>query len=412
MGGIKFLKRQLNGTKIGEFLKSKKNALIKKDEFSFDKLNIVIPTEELNKRARINLVIPSMLDINVFGGISTASKIFLDLANVLNVETRIIVSGNEEFKKSRTLKLSGYKGEIVYLSKESHIKIRVNDIFLVTHWTTAYIFRHVVEWQENVYGKNNNKIVYIIQDYEPGFYAWSTEYILAESTYLCAHSRIIAVFNSLELYHYFKDNGYGFYRELVFNPCLNEKLKKILFDNRCNLKKVKRILIYGRPSTPRNAFTLIVETIKVWSKKYASANEWEIVSLGEKFDDMVVGNNVIKSFGKVDLEEYARYMLTSYVGITLMISPHPSYPPLEMASFGMKVITNSYANKDLSNFSKNITSVTECYPEKIAMYLAKLCDGYHEECELAEISNEYYSDDCIKELAFKLGSVLKEIGNI
>jgi hypothetical protein len=61
-----------------------------------------------------------------------------------------------------------------------------------------------------------------------------------------------------------------------------------------------------------------------------------------------------------------------------MISPHPSYPPLEMSTFGMKVITNSYENKDLSGFNQNIISLNSLTPDSIAEELLKLTRAYAE----------------------------------
>ena len=40
-----------------------------------------------------------------------------------------------------------------------------------------------------------------------------------------------------------------------------------------------------------------------------------------------------------------------------MESPHPSYPPLEMAIFGVNVITNDYESKNLSIRNKNIVNI-------------------------------------------------------
>lgn len=74
----------------------------------------------------------------------------------------------------------------------------------------------------------------------------------------------------------------------------------------------------------------------------------------------------VKSIGKVSLQEYARVMLESKIGISLMVSPHPSYPPLEMSSFGMKVITNKYDNKDLSGFNDNMISLDNCSAATVA----------------------------------------------
>ena len=61
--------------------------------------------------------------------------------------------------------------------------------------------------------------------------------------------------------------------------------------------------------------------------------------------------------GKLTLEKYAEILAESSVGVSLMCSPHPSYPPLEMAAFGVQTVTNSFLCKDLSSFSENIHSL-------------------------------------------------------
>jgi hypothetical protein len=58
------------------------------------------------------------------------------------------------------------------------------------------------------------------------------------------------------------------------------------------------------------------------------------------------------------------------VGLPLMPSPHPSYPPLEMAHFGVLTITNGYANKDLSSAHDNIISIRDIRPVTIAEVVA------------------------------------------
>ncbi|MDZ7627825.1 MAG: hypothetical protein U5J99_05365 [Parvularculaceae bacterium] len=49
-----------------------------------------------------------------------------------------------------------------------------------------------------------------------------------------------------------------------------------------------------------------------------------------------------------------------------MVSPHPSYPPLEMASAGMQVVANAYEGKDLSLRAPNIRSVYGLNPQALA----------------------------------------------
>ena len=58
-----------------------------------------------------------------------------------------------------------------------------------------------------------------------------------------------------------------------------------------------------------------------------------------------------------------------------MCSPHPSYPPLEMATFGVKTITNSFMTKDLSTFSPNIISVDDPTIGNLADAVIECCHG-------------------------------------
>ena len=70
--------------------------------------------------------------------------------------------------------------------------------------------------------------------------------------------------------------------------------------------------------------------------------------------------------GKASLEDYADYLNQALVGVSLMISPHPSYPPLEMAEAGLATITNAYAGKDLRRRFENIVSLTHLDPRSLA----------------------------------------------
>jgi hypothetical protein len=65
----------------------------------------------------------------------------------------------------------------------------------------------------------------------------------------------------------------------------------------------------------------------------------------------------MRALGKLDLEPYGSLLRESAVGLSLMVSPHPSYPPLDMAHLGMRVVTNGFGPKDLSTWHENITSV-------------------------------------------------------
>jgi hypothetical protein len=53
------------------------------------------------------------------------------------------------------------------------------------------------------------------------------------------------------------------------------------------------------------------------------------------------------------MDGWARLARDSDIGISLMCSPHPSYPPLEMVASGMVVITSRIYNKDMSRICDN-----------------------------------------------------------
>jgi hypothetical protein len=80
--------------------------------------------------------------------------------------------------------------------------------------------------------------------------------------------------------------------------------------------------------------------------------------------------------GKLPIELYAHALETAAVGLSLMSSPHPSYPPLEMAHYGIRTVTNGYACKEMSKAHGNIVSVRDVLPSTVAAALAESCASF------------------------------------
>lgn len=375
-----------------------------KKRFKVDSINTFTPCADDLEKIRYNLILPTLRKTRVFAGITSALNFFLKLA-AENSDCRIIVIGNEEYNSKTTYQVEGYKHsstaskQLVFASDGKDLNISKNDIFVMTSWKTAISFLPVFKWQKEYYELESRKAVYLIQDYEPGFFPWSSEYVLAESTYSNSQEDIIAVFNSYQLYSFFENKGYKFGDSYYFRPMLNSTLSDILLkeSNREWKKRNKRILIYGRPSEARNAFEIIRYSLELWSEKYNDSKNWEIISLGEGFDKIELKNNTIISYGKVTLEEYADFMLNAYASISLMVSPHPSYPPLEMSTFGVRTITNKFEGKNMGEFNKNIISIDNCSPELISNTLAKICDEYETHQPCLFISEDYLKGDSLGE---------------
>lgn len=372
-------------------------------------------------RKRINLLIPSINPENVFGGISTALKFFEELCERSGLDRRIILvdmAPNEEG-------INLYKDRYTFVDCNNDsvepcqivpyadrfgksIPVSENDFFIETGWWTAFALQEAYEVFEKD-GYAPNPFIYFIQDYEPGFYPWSSRYVMSEATYRSPYKQI-AVINSSELHSHMKRLGYSFYKEFVFEPVFNAGLKKYFLENKDNpFKKKKQLLIYGRPGTVRNAFELNVMALSDWVWKQPGIEEWEILSAGESFDDIDLGNGkILKSLGKLTIEEYAKILSESYVGISLMVSPHPSYPPLEMATYGVKVITNNYGVKSLAGFSDNVVAIDIPTPAIVSKKLVEICSNFKEEVDVTNFNEEYVNKEVTFPFMDELSHMLKD----
>jgi O-antigen biosynthesis protein len=175
---------------------------------------------------------------------------------------------------------------------------------------------------------------------------------------------------------YFRDQNFRFSRVYSFEPQLTSVLLANHYQGGPPPEKKRQILVYGRPWSPRNAFGLVESALRIWRDRYPDARRWQVISRGESHADVDLGGVVVKSVGRTSLEEYAQILRDSAIGVSLMVSPHPSFPPFEMAHFGLWTITNRFANKDLSSYHDNFVSLDDARPESIADQLIALCQRF------------------------------------
>lgn len=333
-------------------------------------------------QTRLNLLVPALSLQHVFGGISTALSFFKAFGNEIG-NLRIILTDQEVFRKEDNPSYLSW--DICKLDEEDGPGVKIisagnrcghtlpvgpKDRFVATAWWTAVLAKHIQNWQYDNYGLvTPPKFVYLIQDFEPGFYPWSSRYALAESTYHNTKD-VIALFNTGLLKSFFDAENYKFRYSYVFEPSLHPKLRDELV--RCKtIPKEKRVIVYGRPSVERNAFQTIVMSLRLWVANNPDSS-WEFVSAGELHEPVGIGGGkYLKSLGKLTLEEYATELSKATIGISLMVSPHPSYPPLEMAAFGVRTITNHYKAKNLSLLHANIISISSVDPLTLSSVLGE-----------------------------------------
>jgi hypothetical protein len=220
-------------------------------------------------------------------------------------------------------------------------------------------------------------LVYLIQDYEPAFYNWSSRYSLALAT-LNRPSDTIAIVNSEEL-SCFLDKRLKFDHAYV----LPFELEPLLKPHLRPAKKEEIVVVYGRPSVDRNAFELVVEGVRRWQARFPTeSGKWKVIFVGESFKEAFLSELVNSQvLGKLNIVEYGSLLSRASIGLSIMISPHPSYPPMEMISAGLATITNQFESKDLALRADNVVSLVSTTPDSIA-------NGLQEACKSARVGFE------------------------
>lgn len=333
---------------------------------------------------RITSVLQFLTKGSDFGGAATGIDIFsrlaVELAESCGAQARFIVT--DATSNSDPSIISKYAGKVgldirpdqieLVRSADDTIAVRPNEVFFTQIWWNMINFSKVRDAQTAMFGNAPRPLIRLTQDYEPGWLEFSSAHMLARGAY--DHSTPLwGIVNSSSLADYIELMGHSFERRYVFDPVVVEALRPYM-EKASTSERHKRILVYGRPSVERNCFSALVRGLQTWARDYPEFGDWEVVSAGEPHDPVALGDGRrLTSIGKLSLDDYAQMLLGSSVGVSLMASPHPSYPPLEMSHFGLQTVTNSYPCKDLSGFHPNIRSIPSIAQKPLAEAIAAAC---------------------------------------
>ena len=224
-----------------------------------------------------------------------------------------------------------------------------NDVFLATAWWTAQIADELT----HAHGYKNKRFVYLIQDYEPGFYPWGDEYAGAPASYGLAYDPVV---NTTYLADFLEAQGHSLQRPIVFQPAIDVSHYARL--RRAPREGPRHIALYGRPEVSRNMFHTSVQALGWFiERENLSPGEIRVSSVGLGHENILLPNAVeLQSLGKLPWAEYPGFLSGVDVGLSLMLSPPPSHVPLEMAAAGARVVTNQFGPKCLSSLSPALTS--------------------------------------------------------
>ncbi len=320
---------------------------------------------------RVNLVTDSINSGSLFGGVGTALILAALLANKLGCNLRLITrtepargSALDDFLGVYQLELQR-DAEFVFSpchETKQLVGYSEDDVFITTSWwTTASTLGSIPA----------KAIWYLLQEDERMFYPNGDDRRRCEAVLL--REDIHTVINSRLLFDYLCVNGLTHLQRggSWFEPAFPAHV----YAPRRKPSGTKRTLVfYARPNNLRNLFYLGLEVLDVaLSQGVINPAEWDVILMGKDIPPFVFSDGTVpQRRHNMAWADYAALVAGSDVGLCLMDTPHPSYPPLDLAASGAVVVTNQFGNKqDLQAYSANIL----CAPATCAALVAALASG-------------------------------------
>ena len=336
----------------------------------FNPLNIRVEPR-LALTPRLNILLPTLRLTEMSGGPNTCLILAAKLAaracpvrliateNPLDKDTAGLVRHIAQISSEDNI---GERLEFVDAShRDSAVAIGSYDIFIATAWWTAQMAKYAVRLTRH------DSFIYLIQDFEPLLHAASTSYALALETYSLAH---IPVINTKLLLDYLVANRVGRFADsafastaLYFEPAID---RSHFFPSSPSTartsasRKTFRLLFYARPTMAmRNMYELgLSALVRLAEEGWLPPDRWQLIAMGEPIRPVKLPRGVtLKPISWLGFADYAGTVRDADILLSLMLSPHPSYPPLEMVCSGNLVVTNSFSVKTakrLQDISSNI----------------------------------------------------------
>lgn len=213
------------------------------------------------------------------------------------------------------------------------------DVWLATYWTTAHAL--ATRTRSAAGGIDPERVVYLVQDYEPGFYPWGPEHAQALATYEAGFRPLV---NSASLARYLADQS-GARAAAVFAPALDPAPMHAAAERwRPPTDDEVRVLFYARPGKPRNMYDAGLAALRLWAEGLPAGLTGVVRLAGETLPGEVhLGARArVEPLGKLSYDGYHRLLEETDLGLALMLSPHPGHLALELPMAGIPTVTNTF----------------------------------------------------------------------
>jgi len=330
----------------------------------------------------VNVLLPTLDPLLMFGGYISCLHFIRRLQESGNC-VRILLCEAREFDRFAVLKklsrapdlqATVERCDIQILSSEGEKKqetyISPSDCFVSYSAWCSHKAHHLAQ-------AVGRRFMFFVQEFEPIFHPFDSTYALAASAYDLPHT---ALFNTDILKEYFKTNGIGVFARYnddelagsyaVYKHALTPVSVPELAELQARRKR--RLLFYARPEdhARRNLFEIGVMGLQIAVATGVFEGEWEFVgigSLGYEGHLSLGHGRHLDCRSTLPQSDYAGALRGFDVGLSLMLAPHPSILPFEMASAGQIVVTNVFHNRS-ANLLRGISgNIEPCSPTPLSV---------------------------------------------
>ncbi len=318
---------------------------------------------------RVNLLLATINFDVIFGGYIGMFNLALRLRRDGHAVRLVLLDETDVRLSTWRSKIARYPGlghlfdevEIAYRYDRSvGLDVSPDDMFVATSGWSAHVAHQAMR------DLGRARFLFLIQEFEPFFGPMNTNTALLRQAYDFPQ---FGLFSTAILRDYFAQNRIGLFegpggeaRSAVFSNAI----QRFSPDRARMLRPSRRILFYARPEhhAARNMFEMgIAALVALFADPEITAAGWTAHGIGSidvKDRLELAPGQFLRMVPKTSLQEYTAMLPGFDVGLSLMLTPHPSLVPLEMAAAGLSTVTNTFANKTperLSEISANLLGV-------------------------------------------------------
>ncbi len=346
-----------------------------------------LPAYEIDPTApaRVNVLLPQLDPLIMFGGYISCLQ-FIRKVQESGFRVRILLCESASFDREAVeakLRSNPPLRQAVVDSEVENISLRTNSVVI----SPADAFVCYSVWTglkaHHLARAVDKEFIFFLQEYESIFHPHDCCYAIAGHVYGLPHR---AIFNTSLLADYFRSKGLG-----VFGLYQGEELEAHQVSYQHALtpasppsldqlaqRTTRRLLLYGRPEAHarRNLFEIALLGLRIAIKEGAFDEDWEffgVGTLGPEYDVDLGFDRTLRLSGTLPQADYGAALREFDVGLSLMLAPHPSILPFEMASAGQIVVTNTFESRTAEVLRGISANIEPCGPDpySVAMALIK-----------------------------------------